>query len=328
MAFPFFTSCDFEESKIIIGPESQSPSQEDSESSNEQNQFIDVVFVLENSTSMYQESIALSQEIGGFADSVVNLEPAVDLQIALTTASVEHTSGSSAEVDPGEAGLLFGEPNNISASEFVSNFRRELLCEATYWDRNSLPSDPSYECEQESIQITVEYLDCLCEDDAWDGIAGSAIAEPIEAALLAMCRSETAPPEVCYDAIAPFTEADEGTNTDFIREDSTVIFVIVGDGGDSSRRLQQGEFVPDVYQEAFDSFGRNITFVALGPNYDLVSEEIICNSGDASGWMVERLLRISEASEGFFFPLEIYNNQGNCTSNYFSSFYSELLSLL
>jgi len=276
---------------------------------------------------MYQEAIALSQEIENFTAEVMNLVPAVDVQVTLTTASVDHTASSS-EAKPGEAGLLIGVPISMTETTFVNEFRHNLLCKATYWERNNLPSDPAYECEQEAIQITVEYLDCLCETETWEGNAGAATAEPLEASLLAMCRAAEDPPDVCYEAITPFTEASERTNIPFLRSTSTAIFVLVGDSGDSSRRLALGTADTAIYSEAFERFEQPLQFVSLGPNYDPISETIICNSGNASGWMADRLLTLSTDSGGFFFPLEVYNNQGNCTSNYFSSFYAELLALL
>lgn len=330
----FFTACSAEITKTITvsGPaqnESQPTENQPTDTAeSEQVETFDVIFVMDNSPGMHQEATALSQEIVRFTNDIRNLQPPVDVQVAITTTSVEHNLGMTNGIDRGEVGLFIGDtPNDIHADEFVSTFRQELLCNSTYWERNMLPRDPDYECGEDTTQISVEYLDCLCET-TWDGIAGSATAEPLEAAMLAMCRAAISPPQVCYDDTTLFTEAEEGTASGFIRDNSSIIMVMLTDKGDKSRKIQQGDDTPSVYQQAFADFQRNIQFVTLGPNYNAQSEDIICNSGEANDWMAKRLITLAEESDGFFFPLEIYNNQGNCTLNYFSEMYANLAELL
>ena len=92
-----------------------------------------------------------------------------------------------------------------------------LFCNATFWIESELPSNPSYNCGEETDEVTVEYLDCLCETN-WGSISGSGNEEPIEAAYLALCRSTENPPDSCSDAISPFNDADPLANLGFIRE--------------------------------------------------------------------------------------------------------------
>ena len=314
----------------------------------------DILFVIDNSSSMRDEATALGENFNVFIDlltseaggteSTETLDDAVDsfvtyvtdrgkfidYQLGITTTSVDYTTGVTTGVDPGETGLLLGNTPVIDKydPEVETKFKRNLLCEATYWERHNLPSDPAYECGQDATEISIEYLDCLCDNNDWDGRAGSGNEEPLEAALLAICRSVDDPPEVCYEPISAFTEADEGSNPNFIRDDSTIIVVIVGDEGDNSRRLQQGEEVPVSYQEAFESFNRRIKFVTIGPNYDKETGDFSCNSGGARDWMVERLRIMSEQSKGFFRPLEVKNDSGECQLDDFSVHLEELGALL
>ena len=61
--------------------------------------------------------------------------------------------------------------------------------------------------------------------------------------MLALCRAEE-PPEVCYTledgSPSVFGTNDINTNDGFLRDDSTVVVVILGDEGDTSRRIATG----------------------------------------------------------------------------------------
>ena len=112
--------------------------------------------------------------------------------------------------------------------------------------------DPDYVCDSSDPQVpqfvSVQYLDCLCGQNGWDNPAGSGEEEPLEAALLAMCRATANPPEVCYWVVEPdddgsggipsvFGASDVGSNSEFFRRNSDVAVVIVGDEGDAGLRI-------------------------------------------------------------------------------------------
>jgi hypothetical protein len=273
----------------------------------------DVIFVIDNSQSMVDESASLAlnfnafietltseegaaQSTDGLSDAVDNAVDAsqergryIDYQLGITTTTAKIVGGQSSGLEPGEGGWLLGDPTIISKwdPDVEESFRRNLLCEATYWDDDEVPSDLSYECGDEPDQITQEYLDCECGLGEWEGNAGSGDEEPLEAALLAMCRSVESPPDFCFegDAEHSFTSADINSNNtadrSMLRDEATTVIVIVGDEGDDSWRLPEGEEDPTVYTEAFAEFERPIRIVTIGPGYNDDDGSFPCNSGGA-----------------------------------------------
>ena len=149
-----------------------------------------------------------------------------------------------------------------------------MFCNATFWIESELPSNPSYNCGEETDEVTVEYLDCLCETN-WGSISGSGNEEPIEAADLALCRSTENPPDSCSDALSPFNDADPLANLAFFREEATTVVVMIGDEADNSRRMQQGQSDPETYIDLFSEFEQKIKFAAIGPNWDGDSRLVI-----------------------------------------------------
>ena len=113
----------------------------------------DILFVVDNSSSMRDEAVALGENFNVFIDTLTseegatesteNLDDAVDAfvsmttdkgkyidyQLGITTTSVEYTVGISSGIDPGEAGLLLGTPTVIDKydPEVNSKFRKNLL---------------------------------------------------------------------------------------------------------------------------------------------------------------------------------------------------------
>ena len=143
-----------------------------------------------------------------------------------------------------------------------------------------------------------------------------------------MCRSVPEPPDICYEPISSFTEDDVLSNDGLLRDNSTVVIVIVGDEGDNSRRMQQGGEDPSPYLEAFAEFERRLRIVTIGPNYDEETGDFSCNSGGARTWMVERLRAASEETRGFFRPLEETNSEGACQIANFAGHLEDLGALL
>jgi hypothetical protein len=340
----------------------------------------DVIFVIDNSLSMADESASLALNINSFVeilasdsgaaqeaedlndavnnyvDSTLERGRFIDYQLSLTTTSVDYAAAGETEgIDPGEFGTLVGQPQIISKydDEVANTFRRNLLCDATVWRSSELPSDLSYECGTEPDQITQDYLNCECGFGEWEGSSGAPTEKPLEAALLAMCRSVEEPPEACFSYADPlsgaeeppalstgFAQADIGSNNvdgrSLIRDNSTVVFVIVSDEADTSAaasdentiaRLVSGDEDPTVYIEAFEDFDRPVRFVVIGPNYDPENNNIICNSGGAVTWAAERLDTMVTETGGFYAPLATEVN-GNCEDADFSDILSQLGELL
>lgn len=334
----------------------------------------DVIFVIDNSLSMADESASLALNINSFVETLASDDGAaqqaddltdavnnyvdstlergryIDYQLSLTTTSVDVANGLTAGVDPGEFGTLVGSPRIISKydPEVSDTFRRNLLCDATVWRSDELPSDLSYECGTEPDQVTEEYLDCECGLGQWETPGGAPEEKPLEAALMAMCRSVEEPPEVCFEYIDPlsdqvastgFAQADvESNNVDgrtLIRDNSTVVFVIVSDEADNSQaasdnnniaRMVAGDEDPQVYIDAFEQFDRPVRFVVIGPNFDAENNNIECNSGGATTWAAERLYLMVNETGGFYAPLA--NDVGGCEDADFADILTQLGELL
>ena len=395
----------------------------------------DILFVIDNSASMWQEASALGQNFNVFINqlatqsgsegAVHGLNDAVndyisyvtkrgnfiDYQLAITTTSVDYTgAGSSSALEPGEAGLLTGSPTILGRDnpDVATAFKKNLLCSTTYWDEVELlkpeNQDPNYDCDAggDPEFISVQYLDCLCGVDQWTSPAGSGQEEPLEAALMALCRAEENPPDVCYQLSDPvcsknaciidntvmtditnaqncgtcidgngeqlssyenrndcevndntwisgqfgnhteeqcdlikqaypnvswdftpsvFGTNDVGTNGGFLRDGSTVVIAILGDEGDTSRRIPNGSDDVTTYLDAFAQFDRNIKFVAFGPDLvlddDGVGYSLPCNNGGSTDWAAARLLHMTEETRGFYSSLE-EEDGANCVPSDFS----------
>ena len=330
---------------------------------------VDILFVLDNSGwSMSQEASALGQNFNVFINKLANQNGSgsgveglgdavddfvayvtergnfIDYQLAITTTTVDYTdAGFSDGLEPGEGGLLTGMPTILSRSEsdVVEAFKKNLLCDATYWDSAELfapeNQDPDYDCDTggDPEIISLQYLDCLCGTNGWDNPSGSEQEEPLEAALMALCRAEENPPDACYeiDAGTPtvFTDADIGTNDGFLRDGSTVVIVILGDEGDTSRRIPNGSADITPYLEAFEQFERTIKVVSLGPNLvpddDGLGYSIPCNNGGSTDWAAKRLLDISGQTNGFYRYLE-EEIDGECAISDFAESMTQLGELL
>ena len=289
----------------------------------------DILFVIDNSPSMYDEASAMGLGFDSFAEA---LGSSVDLQLAVTTTSADpedDADGDGDLVEPGEVGTLAGGPPVIATDgvdDWVEGFRRNLLCDSTCWPgecqgedtTGCIPYDPDYECgDDPGDQVTWDYLACICGSGWVSPECGSGTEEGIEAALLALCRAVESPPEACFDhAGSPLVDSDVGSNAGLIRDDANIIVVIVTDEGDGSRLLPQGEDDPQEYLDIFDQFDKSATFAVIGPNYDPEEHSFECNSGGGTSWGTRRYQLIAEATGGFFSPIEVCNApDGTCSGD-------------
>lgn len=334
----------------------------------------DILFVLDNSASMWQEGAALGlnfttfidqltnpteegqtadglgDAVDGFVQYVTRRGEFIDYQLGITTTSVDFTgAGESDALEPGEAGLLIGNPTIIGKYDedldVAESFKKNLMCDTIYWDSTYLldpeNQDPDYECGTEPEKISVNYLDCLCGDDGWRNPQGSGREEPLEAALMTLCRSVEEPPEECYWLSPPdaqgqgglptvFGSNDIGTADGFLREDATTVIVVIGDEGDTSKRIADGTEDVSVYVDAFAAFDRKIKIATIGP--DLVETEtgysMPCNNGGAEDWSALRLKYMSAETNGFYRSLEGQNDAGDCEPVDFSVHLEQLGQLL
>ena len=289
----------------------------------------DILFVIDNSASMAEETAALGGNFDAFIQTLTSSEGAnpateslsdavdnfvvytqqrgkfLDYNLALTSTSGGFDGGSP---DVGEAGRFFAEPVSKDDEDVGNSFRRQLLCEAAYWQGAAIePGETMDTCEAPPLDaegrptITQGYLDCFCGPGAWeDNLQGSGREEPLEAALLALCRASPEPPELCYDNRSVFPDTEEFANEGWLRDGSTVLVVIVSDEGDDSRRLTTGDDVAQAYIDAFAAFERTIKVVAIAPGLDETTGAVICPSTSIPTYSLERLMSVTESSGGFY----------------------------
>jgi hypothetical protein len=257
----------------------------------------DVLFVIDNSSSMVDETTSLAMNFGSFIEDLSNREKDLGRQGLADAASayIDYVQDRAAFVNyqfgitttdvDSEAGALLarvqrGEPN------VAENFLVGLLCDATcITNPTLLGDDPSYSCRDggaplsEQPELTRQYLDCKCGNAKdWLGNCGSAQEEALEAVFLAMCRAVENPPESCFEGVVmvddagdvtewepALTEEDRNSNEGLLRDGATFLPVIVTDEGDSSRREPEAAPFPDVYLELFSQFRQRIAWVVIGP---------------------------------------------------------------
>jgi hypothetical protein len=298
----------------------------------------DVLFVIDNSNSMWQESGEMALNFNAFVDYLTNpnaggvstddLADAVDnyvsfvtrrgvqidYQLAITTTSVDIAAGPTAQLDPGEAGTFVGTPEIMTADSGSAgdDFRQALLCETTCWPsaEDKLPDDKNYVCGEPTDQISTDYLNCPencgVGKPGWDtDHCGSGSEEPLEAAFEALCRSVENPPAACFETPSALTKADAHTNEPLVRPEGTVVVVIVTDEGDNSRRLAEGDPDPATYLELFGGFENRVKFAAIGPDYDAENDKLICNNAGAPRWSIERLQTVASVTGGFYDPISV-----------------------
>ena len=156
----------------------------------------DVVFIVDNSSSMTNEAEALALNFSHFieyltdeeqgsnrneediSDAVTNYITYVsdrgrllDYQLAITTTSIAGNAqgAAGALVTTNGVDIIQKRDDNVE-----KQFNRSLLCNATCWDindpSNPMPNDPAYECNAEDptipAAVSFEFLDCVCGNDA------------------------------------------------------------------------------------------------------------------------------------------------------------------
>ncbi len=310
----------------------------------------DVVFIIDNSDSMYETSVSLASNFAGFInelqtvederptdgladaadnyiDYVQNRSSFVDFQFAITTTDVDADQGKN-------LGPLIRRGDADIADTFVET----LLCEATCFRKDLvLPSDPTYTCGQAlSGDVTEEYLDCVCGAGSWRGNCGASVEEGLEAAYLAMCSGVPSPPLECFaDVVQPatgtgdepdtipavFTEADVLSNEGMLRDRANTIVVVVSDEGDGSRRMER-QNTGEVYEKLFEQFGRRVTFATIVPGLGN-DDKVIC-PGTATDWGVSRYNYMAYRTGGLV--EDIFD--ANCDPRDFSEALSSLGDLL
>ncbi len=321
----------------------------------------DILFVIDNSASMAAETSALALNFNTFIDTLTSAAGAtpvtetltdavgnyitytqqrgrfLDYNLGITTTSVDTNGGSSTGVDPGEAGLLVGGVVAKGDADVAAAFREQLLCDTAFWADTNVPADPGYDdaaCSAGRTPdiISQEYLDCVCGFDSWNqNPQGSGNEEPLEAALLALCRSVDDPPEACYDPLAPFAGSTNLVNEGFFRPDGTVVVVVVTDEGDNSRRMAQGEVDPtEAYIEPLEAFGKPVKVVAITPDLDPTSGGVICGSElnpTPPTWSLQRIIDATELTGGFHRNI-IVDSADGCAPSDFSKHLADLGNLL
>jgi hypothetical protein len=256
----------------------------------------DVLFVVDNSSSTSPYSGAMIENMPAFVTAMANASRPVDFNLAFTTTSMAFSNGFTGDADPAEAGRIVDLPITAEDDNNAHLLAQQLGCWASCWNGYDMPSDTTYtgttgDCPfPEDGVATTQYVDCLCNDVAypegenWDSteLCGSGNEMPVEAALMAMCRTVDDPPPICSHVGSPFQDSWIGTNSGWLRPDTPTHIIFVTDEGDSSEISVGGlygnsEDEADVYVEAFNEFGLNITFSAIGPTLDC-SEDGLCTT--------------------------------------------------
>lgn len=320
----------------------------------------DILFVIDNSASMAEETSALGLEFNTFINTLTSTEGAapitetlgdavnnyvsytqnrgrfLDYNLGIVTTSVAFDGGTSTGVDPGEAGFLIGDPITKGDGDVAGAFREQLLCDTAFWGDTTVPSDDySQEDCDNDVQpdlISQEYLDCICGFAEWeDTLQGSGNEEPLEAALMALCRASDDPPDACFEPLSPFASTTSATNDGFLREEGTVVIVMISDEGDNSRRMDTGVVdASEAYLEPFADFGKPVKLVGITPTIDDQTGSVVCGSDLSPApptWSLERVIEATSATGGFHRNIIVESADG-CAPSDFSEHLTDLGKLL
>ncbi|MBM4367974.1 MAG: hypothetical protein FJ102_17305 [Deltaproteobacteria bacterium] len=314
----------------------------------------DIIFVIDTSGSMKEESSALALNFDTFLAVLTSAEGSevpraslgdavnnyvsestdagtiIDYQLAITSTSADYASAGTGDVDPGEAGTLTGPVLKRGDAGLADAFRETLLCDTVYWKDADLATDASYtpgddgSCPlPEGKEVTREYLTCLCGGETWVTDEGAGNEEGLESALDAICRAVDDPPEECFADDSPLVPADKLSNEGMLRADANTVIVIVSDEGDGSRRLPNTD--PDItpYLEIFDQFPNVVRFAVIGPAYH--DRDGSCLDS-AQTWGVERYQSAASETRGVYIDLTKIDE--DCTPTDWGENLTELGALL
>lgn len=296
----------------------------------------DLLFIIDNSPSMTNESESLAVNFATFIDAFaddgerpVNPPISEDLSRYLEylgdrTGNVNFNLGiTNTEVATWSGQLLGTNPVlRKTDTNVAEKFNRNLLCDAACI--NDVP---------DGLGVTCPGGPAGCPE----GTAGS-VEEPIEALFMAMCRSVEDPPEPCFDAwwedptlpgrwmdepppgdnppppARYFDDSDILSNEGWLREGSVVIPVIISDEGDQSRRIntRDGKVFP--YDEYFKLFGHRMSWAVIGQNLNDG-----CNTTSAASWGIDRFRRFVNETNGVYIDIAVPDGRGGCNDADFAS---------
>ena len=139
----------------------------------------DILFVLDNSSSMAQESGELAVNFGTFIETLAGpdggnassdgLADAVDNYIEFAsrrTGFIDYRIGI-VTTDPADVGALRSELVEFGESDVTGRFQRAILCDTTCWTNEGISQDPGYTCGDPYDTISEQVLDCECGPDGW-----------------------------------------------------------------------------------------------------------------------------------------------------------------
>jgi hypothetical protein len=246
----------------------------------------DVLFVIDNSRSMVDESVALAEASGTLATELDDLAQSVKRNAESSTTFPDYQF-SIATMDAGTTrGALIGDAPFFRRGEsgLDAAFETTLLCDTTCFPDELPPT------------LTSDDLDALCGDNRWRNNCGGEKEEALETVFLAMCRAVPDPPEACFDLPAMFSEADRLANDGLLRDDSVFIPILVTDEGDASRRMSQLDVAPSAYNNLFKRFQHQMAWAVIGPSLD--EDRLPRCTPVANSWGVLRYDFITETTGG------------------------------
>ena len=282
---------------------------------------VDLLFVVDNSTSMTAEGAELGLRFDSFiteltgetVSSANDLSDAVDNYIDFVNRDASFINFNIGITTPdigSDQGMVRGPYARLGNPDAAEVFRETLLCDVVFFDPNEVISDPGYSCDPANpaspTAISEEYLDCLCGTGGWIHGSGGGNEEGIEAVFQAMCRAEDNPPQVCFErrdaenapVASPFDETNIGENAGMLRENAVFVPVIISDEGDASRGLEGGEGDAGLYETWFRSFRRSMVWTVFGPTPGLCDQD-----APVPDWSAARYEYMVNSSNGLYEPI-------------------------
>lgn len=282
---------------------------------------VDLLFVVDNSTSMTEEGAELGLRFDSFIEELTGdeapgadgLADAVDNYIAFASRNAEFINfniGITTFDVGADQGLVKGPYARLGDPDAATGFRETLLCDVVYFDPQTMPDDASYVCDEldpaPADTISKDYLDCLCGPNEWVHGSGGGNEEGLEAVFQAMCRGVDDPPRACFervdadgaDVLSPFENSNIGENDGLMRDNAVFVPVLITDEGDSSRGLPGGEGSPSLYETWFSTFQKRMVWAVIG------GEPGVCDSAaPIPDWASQRYTDIVDSTGGLFAPI-------------------------